>query len=65
MTKVKVLPDKCVGCGICVQIAPDIFEITDDFVSKVKKTHLTPEELQQAEQAQEMCPSGSIVIEEE
>jgi len=50
---------------MCVQIAPDIFEMTDDLVSKVKKTHLTPEELQQAEQVQEMCPSGSIVIEEE
>ena len=65
MAKVTVLPEKCVGCGMCVQVAPDVFEMTDDFVSKVKKTKLTPEELEQAEQAKDMCPTEGIMIEED
>jgi ferredoxin len=65
MAKVTVIPDKCVGCGMCAQIAPTVFEMTDDFVSKVKKDKLTAEELEQVEQAKEMCPTGGILIEED
>ena len=36
MSKIKVDKSKCIGCGICVSISPDVFEIGEDGKSQVK-----------------------------
>ncbi len=33
--KVKVNADACIGCGLCVSTAPDVFAFTDDGKSEV------------------------------
>ena len=35
--RVKINKDKCLGCGTCVAIAPEVFEIGEDGKSKVKE----------------------------
>lgn len=37
MTKVpRVDPNLCIGCGMCVQTCPDVFQLGDDSKSFVK-----------------------------
>ena len=61
--KVKITDD-CIGCGACVAIAPDIFELnTDTMKSEVKKQPKGAEEEELTEQASEACPVDAIKIE--
>jgi ferredoxin len=34
---VKVDTKKCIGCGYCASVAPDVFEMADDGKSHIKK----------------------------
>jgi len=33
---VKVDPNKCIGCGLCASMCPDVFELKDDGKAHVK-----------------------------
>lgn len=61
--KVFVDEDLCIGCGLCADTCPDIFEIVDDKsivrVSEVPKTY---EDL--VKEARDNCPVDAISIEE-
>lgn len=35
MKKVKVNAESCIGCGLCISSAPDVFAFTDDGKSEV------------------------------
>ncbi len=61
--RVKVDAEKCIGCQMCVQIAPDLFEMKDD--KAVAKVEEVPEDKQdEAKQASEQCPVDAIPVEE-
>ena len=32
----KVDKEKCIGCGMCVSVCPEVFEINDDSKAQVK-----------------------------
>ncbi len=51
----KVDKNKCIGCGACVSICPDIFELKDG-KSHVKSKKDCPD-------AVEACPVGAITKE--
>lgn len=36
MKKLVVDQDKCIGCGACVALAPEVFELRDDGKAQVK-----------------------------
>ena len=36
MSKVSVDKTLCTGCGLCASVCPEVFEIGDDNVAKVK-----------------------------
>ena len=64
MVTVKVDEEKCIGCGACVAVAPQIFELdTEKMKSRVKKQPENDEEVELAKQAAEACPTGSITVE--
>jgi ferredoxin len=58
--KVQVDPDKCEANGKCVAAAPEVFELGEDDVSRVKLAEV-PESLRQAvERAIRLCPRQAI-----
>lgn len=57
----KVDPDHCTGCGICVQICPQVFEMRNDLA--VAKTEVVPMLCEDAcEKAAMDCPVDAIII---
>lgn len=58
--KIKVNDDACIGCGACVAIAPEVFEINDEGLSSVKSKEVSDENRDVAREAMESCPTGAI-----
>lgn len=61
--KVKVLEDKCVGCGNCVSIVPDVFDFNDDGKAYCKKETIDEDLKSDVKDAIEGCYYGAIVEE--
>lgn len=59
--KIKIDKEKCIGCGTCAVIAPEIFELGEDNKAHTKVDAKIDKEL--AKQAAESCPVGAIIIE--
>ena len=60
----KVDEDLCIGCGICPDVAPDVFEMGSDDKARPKMNPI-PVPLQAAcKEACEQCPQAAIEIEE-
>lgn len=60
MAKVEVNKDKCIGCGACTAIAPDVFEFDDDGLAKAVKNEINDD----VKTAAEGCPTEAITVEE-
>ncbi len=56
---VSVDKEKCIGCGSCAAVAPEIFEIVDG-KAVLKKQPQTKEEKTKANEAKEICPVDAI-----
>ena len=57
--------DKCISCGLCASIAPELFSVEEGIVS-FKKDPKTwgPDDWKKAKEAAESCPNGVIEITE-
>ncbi len=63
--KAKIDSNKCIMCGSCVAICPEVFEMGDDGKVKVKGDGTVPQEAQEkAKEAKSSCPAMAIEIEE-
>ena len=64
--KVKINIEKCIGCGTCSALFPEIFELADDFKARLKPgIDLDNSEIKKAiHEAAEACPVGAISIDE-
>jgi len=61
--KVKVDKKKCIGCGVCADIAEKIFVLKDGISEPVESADLSsPEMLEAAKMAVEVCPVRAISI---
>ena len=59
---VKVDPDLCIGCGLCVNTAPNVFEMVED--KAVAKSDVVAEaDEESARQMVEDCPVNAISVE--
>lgn len=66
MEKFKVNKDACIGCGACMALCPEVFDMDEDGLAKViKEKELTPEEVENATDAMEGCPTAAISKEED
>lgn len=63
MVKISVDKSKCIGCGACIALAGEVFEIGDDGKSHAKVTEVSGELEKKAREAAENCPVRAIKIE--
>lgn len=52
--------DNCIGCGLCAEICPEVFEITDAGVSKAIDGDVPAGYESASEEALNSCPVGAI-----
>ena len=56
----KVDKDSCIGCGMCIDICPEIFQYDDEYKSE-SVTEKIPEELKEkVAEAIDVCPVEAI-----
>ncbi len=60
--RVEVVPDDCIGCGLCSERAPENFEIpTGTSIAQVFKQPETSPEEEACLEACDYCPMGGVV----
>ncbi|MCX5704594.1 MAG: ferredoxin [Candidatus Omnitrophica bacterium] len=59
MSKVSVDISTCVGCGLCEQSCPEVFEIQGDGVAHIKAQNCTQHNLQEVA---DLCPVNCIKV---
>mgnify|MGYP001769144525 CR=1 FL=1 len=62
--KASVDKNLCIGCGLCADVCPQVFEMGDDDKAKVKADPVPPEAEDSCRQAADQCPESAIQIEE-
>jgi ferredoxin len=63
--KVRVDPNICAGFGICLGIAPEVFELHEDGYAIVLVSEVKPEDEDTMRRAADQCPSRAITISED
>ena len=53
----------CIGCGLCEEVAPDIFKI-GDYHAGILRQPQTEEEILMAKIALRDCPTGALRIDQ-
>lgn len=60
--KIKIDKEKCIGCGTCPAVCPDVFELGADFKAYIKEgADLSKLCVADAKSA---CPVEAIILEE-
>ena len=62
--KTKVVNSLCIGCGSCVAIASEVFDINDEGLAYALNEQVNDEFKEVAMEAKDCCPTNAIVIEE-
>lgn len=62
--EIKIDKEKCIGCGTCVSMAEEVFEMTDDGKAQVKDLKPCEEKKVDCKAVAEACPVEAISIEE-
>lgn len=52
--------DRCIGCGLCPNTCPEVFEMTDEGVAHAKAKPEGEDVIARAREAQEACPVEAI-----
>lgn len=61
--KAKVDKDTCIGCELCTQICPEVFEMNDEQIAIVIADPVPTAVEGTAKEAEEQCPVGAITVE--
>lgn len=62
--KVCVDSDVCTGCGPCVDICPEVFELNEEGIVVVRMKEVPPELQDACREAEDSCPVEAISIEQ-
>ena len=58
---VKVIDERCIQCGLCAELAPEVFELPDDSTARVK-SQPTKDNEDSAADAANSCPTEAIEV---
>lgn len=61
--KVVVDEETCIGCGLCAETCPEVFEMDDDKAT-VKVEEVPEDVIESCKEAVETCPVEAIQMEE-
>lgn len=61
MANPHVDPDVCIGCGLCAELCPEVFEMRDDGLAYVKDASAC-EGLDSCQEAADSCPVDAISL---
>ena len=64
MTKVRVLTDRCISSGNCIDVASDAFDMDDDGHVVVLVHEVGDAVRDRVEQAAQVCPVQAILLQE-
>jgi len=62
--KAIVNKETCVGCGLCADKCPDVFEMNDESIAEARTDSVPPEAEDCCREAAERCPVEAICLEE-
>jgi ferredoxin len=54
--------EKCIGCGLCADICPQVFAMTEDGNAEVITDLILPGAAASCRQAEEQCPVEAISV---
>jgi ferredoxin len=63
--KATVNQDLCIGCGLCAEMSPEVFEVNEDGKAVVKVGQVPAEAQEVCRDAATQCPTEAIDVEEE
>ncbi len=58
-----VVDDSCTGCGVCIDVCPEVFEMGDNDIAVVIVDPVPAESEDACREAADQCPSESIILE--
>ncbi|MDD2678153.1 MAG: ferredoxin [Candidatus Paceibacterota bacterium] len=61
--EIKVDKKKCLGCGLCISLCPEVFELQDG-KSQIKAKVDLKKNKNCIEEAKENCPAKAIIVKE-
>ena len=61
--RIQIDMETCLNSGQCAYMHPELFEVDDDGVPTILVSgELTPDQIEQATDAADVCPSQSITL---
>jgi ferredoxin len=62
--KATVDRETCTGCGLCPETCPEVFELDDEGLARVKADPVPADAEASAREASEGCPVDAITLQE-
>lgn len=59
--KAVVDAEKCIGCGLCAQVSPDVYEMQDD-KAVAKMDEISEDKAEEAKNGADQCPVAAIEV---